>query len=105
MSVNSKSVGKAHPLKFILIWEDPEIVVYMGESRDYVIVNRSYCSCPQFTLRLRRGEGACKHLNALKSLPRASIKKLELDKNGVVSVVSEIISTGFSALLRKRLFT
>ena len=87
----------------------PEIWVYLGSSRDYVIVDSRYCSCPSFVMSLSRGEEpGCKHLEGL-PLVRSSGKYKDLSgslgERDVEEIVMEILVVGFSRKLREILFS
>lgn len=57
----------AYSNRFVVVWRDPLIAVYLGGSRDYVVVEGYYCSCPGFTMRTtQRGVSGCSHVYALR---------------------------------------
>lgn len=74
--------------RFVVVWRDPLITIYLGENGDYVLVDSYYCSCPGFTMRTtRRGLGGCSHVYALR----------EALRNGRVRDVSSKLSAGMVA--------
>ncbi|MCE4612566.1 MAG: metal-binding protein [Desulfurococcales archaeon] len=95
--------------KLVKLSASPEIWVYVGASRDYVIVDSRYCSCPSFMMSLSRGEKpSCKHIEGL-PLVMATGKyrdlSVSLDVRDVEEIVMEVLVVGFSRKLREIMFS
>lgn len=95
--------------KLVRVSSRPEIWVYLGASRDYVMVDRRYCSCPSFTYSISRGESPrCKHLDGLPAVVSAGKYRdltSVLKRDEVASIIMEVMILGFSGKIREVLFS
>jgi predicted nucleic acid-binding Zn finger protein len=94
--------------KMARISRHPEIWVYVGVSRDYVLVDRRYCSCPSFMYSVSKGESpGCKHLEGL-PLVVSSGKYRDLTgslgEKEAAEIVMEVLILGFSRKIRELIF-
>ena len=97
-----KAKALASSGRFIVISGRPEILVYLGETEDHVIVDRSYCSCRGFMIRLGRPEGSgCSHVLAV----RMGLRRVRrVDVGGMVGrIVWEVLTGGYTKTLRERI--
>ncbi len=95
--------------RFVLLWRDPLILVYLGENGDYVVVDGVYCSCEGFARRVsRRGVGGCSHVYAARRIfdgsPGGKYRVVEASLDEVVLVVWEVLTGGLTHTLRKILY-
>ncbi|MCE4601927.1 MAG: SWIM zinc finger family protein [Desulfurococcales archaeon] len=91
--------------RLVMIHESPEILVYLGEREDYVIVDKRYCSCQGFLMRLAKPEDGvgCSHVKAARmSDRRVRVKNLGPDE--VETVVWEALTGGFTMSLRRKIY-
>ena len=97
----------AYSNKFVLIWRDPPILVYLGDNGDYVIVDGHYCSCPGYTMRTtRNGIGGCSHVYAARmALEEGRYRDISmlLDPDGLATSVWEVLTGGFARKIRRLL--
>ncbi len=97
----------AQSRRFILVWRDPLILVYLGERADYVVVGGHYCSCEGFIRRTsRNGIGGCSHVFGARialeeGLYRTPPKRLEA--GDVARIVWEAATGGRAITLRRLL--
>ncbi len=86
--------------RFIVISSRPEIIVYLGEMEDHVVVDRSYCSCRGFMMRLGRpGGSGCSHVLAV----RMGLRRVRsVNVGGLVGrIVWEVLTGGYTRTLRE----
>ena len=82
----------------------PEVWVYMGRERDYVLVPRLLCSCPDFMINVvaRRRSKPCYHLVGLeKAVIQGSYMALDLSFEDALRIIYEVLDSGFSPTLRR----
>ncbi|BAA79635.1 hypothetical protein APE_0663 [Aeropyrum pernix K1] len=78
--------------------------VYLGESRDYILVEGLYCSCPSMAGSLVKGGWGCKHLRGLKAaVSSGRFRRVSVEPGEVRQVVLEVYSTGLAVTVRRRL--
>lgn len=97
----------AYSNRFVLVWRDPAIALYLGENADYVVVGGYYCSCPGFTMRTtRRGLMGCTHVYAYRiALREGRYRDLSktLSPGEVVGIVWEALTGTYAYRVRRLL--
>ncbi|MCE4618364.1 MAG: hypothetical protein F7C82_01280 [Desulfurococcales archaeon] len=97
----------AYSNRFVVVWRDPLIAVYLGENGDYVIVEGYYCSCPGFTMRTtRKGIMGCTHVYAFRiALREGRYRDISgsLSPGEVVSIVWEALTGPYAYSVRRLL--
>lgn len=85
---------------------DPNIWVYTGVDRDYVIIPRIYCSCTSFAIEVLSGRKRyCKHLiYQLASYSNKNYRILIVSDETLYKVISEIMDLEKSVTLRRILY-
>jgi len=79
-----------------------KLYVLLGSSRDYILVEGLYCSCPLFQRGLAEGRPSCHHIAGLKvAAEKGMIDVVDLDAASLRRVVLEILTAGFSVELRR----
>ncbi len=79
--------------------------IYIGHKGDYVVIEKLYCSCSNFTRSLTRKPG-CPHLAALEEAKKhGKYRKLEANPRDVEQIIWESLNTKLSTTLRKLLKT
>ena len=91
--------------RLVVIHTSPEILVYLGEKEDHIIVDRRYCSCQGFAMRLAKPEGGvgCSHVKAAR-MPERRVRILELGPGEVELVTWEVLTGGFTSTLRRKIY-
>lgn len=96
-------------LKVVKIASIPELWVVIGRESDYLVIRKTYCNCPHFTIRVIGGESStpCYHLIAIEMAIRQGRfhdLSLSLSKDELIDIVLEILAGTRSTTLRKRLY-
>ncbi len=93
--------------RLVRLSADPELWVFMGRSRDYLIIPRTYCSCRDFLVNVvgRGRPRPCYHLVAQAKANETGIYRdlVGLDWRSVWVIVLEILDRGVSRALRRAL--
>ncbi len=101
----SKALAAANEGRIIRISVNPEIVIFVGEKQDYVIVPQNYCSCKDYLLNvvIRRRRRSCYHILAYCiALRIGRVREIVTQEYGVKTlIVRETITLGKSPTLRK----
>ncbi|MEM0355194.1 MAG: hypothetical protein QXT88_03895 [Desulfurococcaceae archaeon] len=84
----------------------PDIWVYTGVDKDYVVLPRLYCSCTSFAVEVISGRKSyCKHLvYQLISETSGNYRVLYVDYETLYSVLKEIMDLNISTSLRRILY-
>ncbi len=94
--------------RFVVIWKDPLIAVYLGEHGDYVIVDGVYCSCEGFMRRISsRGVGGCSHVFAARRVfheGEGRFREVDISVGEAVDIVWEVLTGGLTKKLREKLY-
>ncbi|BAN89961.1 uncharacterized metal-binding protein [Aeropyrum camini SY1 = JCM 12091] len=78
--------------------------VYLGGSRDYILVEGLYCSCPSMAGSLLKGGWGCKHLRGLKAaVSSGRFRRVAMEPREVGRVVMEVYASGLAVTVRRRL--
>jgi len=100
-----KAFAAALERRVTLLSRRAGIYAFMGDEEDYLIIPHTYCSCPDFRIRvLLRGEKKhCYHLlAACLSITNGLVHELASeDDNVIYAVLREIFTQGRSATLRR----
>lgn len=100
---HSKLASALKNRRLILISRNPELWVYMGRTRDYLVIPRTYCSCRDFLVNTvgRMKPRPCYHLVAQVLAEKNNLyRDLTWMQNAWI-VVEEILDHEFSRTLRK----
>lgn len=105
-SVERKARAIAASGRLVRVSRRPEIIVYLGFTGDYVIVDGRYCSCPGFSRRLSRPGGGvgCSHVLAAR-MPGRRVREAEVGRGELARIVWQVLTGGFTLDLRRRLYT
>ncbi|MCE4600613.1 MAG: hypothetical protein F7C38_03505 [Desulfurococcales archaeon] len=97
----------AYSNRFVRLWRDPPLMVYLGDHGDYLLVDGHYCSCPGFTMRTsRRGVAGCTHVYAVRiALREGRFRDLSgsLSPGDVAAIVWEVLTGGLAVMVRRML--
>jgi len=97
----------ARSRRFVMVWEEPPILVYLGDRADYVVVNGHYCSCEGFVRRIgREGPRGCSHVYGARiALEEGTYRRLRerLPPARVARIVWEALTGGRALELRRML--
>lgn len=85
---------------------DPNIWVYVGIGKDYVVIPRIYCSCTSFAIEVVGGKKMyCKHLlYQLVSETYKNYRVLKVGGETLYKVIKEIMDLNISVTLRRILY-
>jgi len=106
LSINSikKALSAAMSGKILRIYEKPEILVFLGDVEDHVLVGEFYCNCKDFQINvlIQKKRKACYHLlSACIAGEKNKISFFSLDDVLARLIVKEIISNGKTITLRR----
>ena len=91
--------------RFVRVSRDPEVWVYLGESGDYIVIPRLYCSCPRFQLSLRSGPPyGCHHVYGLLVAVEEG-RYREVEGLDLAQVIHEVFTIGRAVSVRRVIFT
>ncbi len=82
------------------------IYIALGTTGDYLLIPRLFCTCKDFELNvvIRKVKGTCYHLIALELALRSnSFRELSVDDETLNDIIYELIFSGRSVTLRKKL--
>ena len=100
-----KAISSALSQRVYLIHKEPEIYFFLGEERDHILLQETFCNCMDFLLNvvIRRKRVSCYHLLALCiSLEKGYIvEHIVEDKILLMRIIREVIINGKSKLMRK----
>ncbi len=106
LSINSvkKAFSAALSGRIIRIYGEPEILVFMGDVEDHVLVRDFYCNCKDFQINalIQKKRKACYHLlAACIASEKNKIAFFSFDEVLARLIVREIISNGKTITLRR----
>jgi predicted nucleic acid-binding Zn finger protein len=81
--------------------------VYTGRERDYLLIPYTYCSCMDFLIRTvsMKTRTHCKHqVGLLIAMKKRLFKTINVTLEELYVIVTEILESGFSATLRRKLY-
>ncbi len=84
-----------------------ELYVFLGKSRCYIMLPRTFCSCKDFEIGvvMRRSKGTCYHLVALDlAISQGKLRSEEVDCELIEAVALELLLQDDSPTLRKLLY-
>ena len=90
--------------RFVLLRDELKLWAYIGSRSDYLVIEGLYCSCGSFTRSLLK-QPSCIHLAAVEVAKSSGrYRRIEASDDEVVSIVWELLTTGFSKRLREKLY-
>ncbi len=102
-----KALASARSGRLFLIWKRPEIMIFVGEERDHLLVPPVFCDCMDYLMNvvMKRQRKYCYHMLSACIAEKEGLlrEKVVSDTISVARTIIEIIEYGKALSFRKHL--